>query len=66
MPIHDDKEAIGLLEPLMVNEGAPQRTTLNDMALASCLLNLVQRFLKSYKYPVNLNSPRKAARDRLQ
>lgn len=33
MPIRDDKEAIGLFEPLLVSEGASQRAMLNDLAL---------------------------------
>jgi len=33
MPIPDDKETLGLFEPLMVSEGAPTRPALNDLAL---------------------------------
>lgn len=31
--VRDDGESIGLFEPLMVSEGAPQRAALNDLAL---------------------------------
>ena len=33
MTPRDDKETIGLFEPLMVSEGSPQRAELNDLAL---------------------------------
>ena len=33
MTLRDDKETIGLFEPLMVSEGSPQRGELNDLAL---------------------------------
>lgn len=33
MTLRDDKETIGLFEPLMVGEGSPHRGELNDLAL---------------------------------
>lgn len=33
MTLRDDKETIGLFEPLMVSEGSPHRGELNDLAL---------------------------------
>ena len=33
MPLPDDKETLGLFEPLMISEGSAARPTLNDLAL---------------------------------
>lgn len=33
MTLRDDEETIGLFEPLMISEGSPHRSALNDLAL---------------------------------